>query len=108
MSDPKLPPQAIVIFGASGDLTKRKLVPALYNLAASGLLGDAFAVVAIARAQMTHEEYRQRLDEFLPTAADKKLLKDILGAEKKWIAPKEGARDPLASIGEVRKSAINL
>ena len=28
--------------------------------------------------------------------------------EKKWIAPKEGARDPLASIGEVRKSAINL
>jgi glucose-6-phosphate 1-dehydrogenase len=55
------PPCAMVIFGGAGDLTKRKLVPALYNLAASGLLGEAFAVVAIARAQMTHEEYRQRL-----------------------------------------------
>ena len=33
-------------------------------------------------------------------------IKDI--AKKKWVAPKEGARDPLASIGEVRKSAINL
>ena len=36
------------------------------------------------------------------------LLLDIIHNEKKWIAEKEGARDPLASIGEVRKSAINL
>ena len=44
----------------------------------------------------------------MPTSADKKLLLDILETEKKWIAEKTGARDPLASIGEVRKSAINL
>ena len=50
----------------------------------------------------------QHLKEYLPSAEDKKLLLDIIGNEKKWIAPKEGARDPLASIGEVRKSAINL
>lgn len=50
--------------------------------------------------------YEQSLAEWLPTAADKKLLLDILGTEKKWIVPKEGARDPLASIGETRKSAI--
>src|SRR4030095_3666830 len=49
------PPCTMVIFGGAGDLTKRKLVPALYNLAASGLLGEAFAVVAIARGEMTHE-----------------------------------------------------
>jgi hypothetical protein len=48
------------------------------------------------------------LKEYLPSAEDKKLLLDIISNEKKWIAPKEGARDPLASIGEVRKSAINL
>ena len=51
--------------------------------------------------------YEQSLTEWLPTAADKKLLLDILGTEKKWIVPKEGARDPLESIGETRKSAIN-
>ncbi len=52
--------------------------------------------------------YAQHLMEYLPSAEDKKLLLDIISSEKRWIAPKEGARDPLASIGEVRKSAINL
>src|SRR5213082_33006 len=52
--------------------------------------------------------YEQHLKEYMPSAEDRKLLLDIIGSEKKWIAPKEGARDPLASIGEVRKSAINL
>jgi glucose-6-phosphate 1-dehydrogenase len=55
------PPCTMVIFGGAGDLTKRKLVPALCNLAASHLLGDHFAVIAVARAEMTVEEYRQRL-----------------------------------------------
>ena len=52
--------------------------------------------------------YEEHLKEYMPSADDKKLLLDIIGSEKKWIAPKDGARDPLASIGEVRKSAINL
>jgi hypothetical protein len=43
----------------------------------------------------------------MPTPADKKLLMDIIGTEKKWIAPKAGAKDPLLTIGEVRKSALN-
>jgi len=53
-------------------------------------------------------EYEQRWAEFVPTAEDKKLLLDIIANEPRWIAPKEGARDPLATIGEVRKSAINI
>jgi len=52
--------------------------------------------------------YEQHVKEYMPTSEDKRLLLDIISNEKKWIAPKEGARDPLASIGEVRKSAINL
>jgi benzoyl-CoA 2,3-epoxidase subunit B len=52
--------------------------------------------------------YEQHLKDYMPGVEDKKLLLDIISNEKKWIAPKEGARDPLASIGEVRKSAINL
>ncbi len=54
------------------------------------------------------QAYGPHVQEYMPTAEDKKLLLDIIGNEKKWIAPKEGARDPLATIGEPRKSAINL
>jgi hypothetical protein len=54
------------------------------------------------------KEYETHLTEVLPQPEDKKMLLDILDSEKKWIVEKEGARDPLSSIGEVRKSAINL
>jgi benzoyl-CoA 2,3-epoxidase subunit B len=57
---------------------------------------------------MEDKAYEQQLDSLLPTAADKKLLVEIIANEKNWIAEKTGARDPLESIGEVRKSAINL
>jgi benzoyl-CoA 2,3-epoxidase subunit B len=52
--------------------------------------------------------YDQHLNEYMPSAEDKKLLLDIISNEKKWIVPKEGGRDPLETISEVRKSAINL
>jgi benzoyl-CoA 2,3-dioxygenase component B len=52
--------------------------------------------------------YDQHLKEYMPSAEDKKLLLDIISNEKKWIVPKEGGRDPLETISEVRKSAINL
>jgi hypothetical protein len=52
--------------------------------------------------------YEEHLKEYMPGPADRKLLLDIISTEKKWIAEKVGASDPLASIGAVRKSAINL
>jgi glucose-6-phosphate 1-dehydrogenase len=58
----KAPPCAIVIFGAAGDLTRRKLVPALYNLAEDGLLPDEFAIVGFAR-RLDDEAYRRKLGE---------------------------------------------
>jgi glucose-6-phosphate 1-dehydrogenase len=61
---PRMPePAAIVIFGASGDLTSRKLVPALYDLAAARRLPMEFAVVGISRTEMGHDDFRQRLRE---------------------------------------------
>ena len=60
---PVAPPCAMVIFGASGDLTKRKLIPALFNLRRSGLLSDNFAVLGIARQPLSDEELRQRVDD---------------------------------------------
>ncbi len=53
-------PCAIVIFGAAGDLTRRKLIPALYNLAEAGLLPDQFAIVGFAR-RLDEEEFRRQL-----------------------------------------------
>jgi len=58
--------------------------------------------------QLDDKAYDQQLAGFLPSAADKKLLLEIISNEKKWIVPKEGGRDPLETISEPRKSAINL
>ena len=54
-------PCAMVIFGATGDLTRRKLVPALYNLAHSGLLPERFGVVGFARRPWNHGSFREEM-----------------------------------------------
>jgi glucose-6-phosphate 1-dehydrogenase len=54
---------AVVIFGASGDLTRRKLMPALYNLAVSRALPGAFAVVGVARREKADEAFRSEMKE---------------------------------------------
>lgn len=56
-------PAAIVIFGAAGDLTKRKLIPSIYNLAASNLLSDKIAIIGVARADMDRDTYRAKVEE---------------------------------------------
>ena len=56
-------PMAMVIFGASGDLTRKKLMPALYNLALEGLLPVNFAVVGMARRPLTNQEFRKQMRE---------------------------------------------
>ena len=53
----------VTIFGASGDLTKRKLIPALYNLALEKRLPERFAVVGYARSDMTDEAFRDKMRE---------------------------------------------
>jgi glucose-6-phosphate 1-dehydrogenase len=60
-------PTALVIFGATGDLAQRKLLPALYNLAHEGALPERFALVGNARSQMTDEEFRQLAIESVRT-----------------------------------------
>jgi glucose-6-phosphate 1-dehydrogenase len=56
-------PCVMVIFGAAGDLTRRKLIPALYNLANEQLLSREFAVVGLARGQMSTEEFRNKVSQ---------------------------------------------
>ncbi|HLW79133.1 MAG TPA: glucose-6-phosphate dehydrogenase [Terriglobia bacterium] len=56
-------PCTMVVFGGTGDLNKRKLIPALYNLVAGQLLSPHFAVVGIGRTPMTSEDFRRRIDQ---------------------------------------------
>ncbi|OOF45200.1 glucose-6-phosphate dehydrogenase [Rodentibacter trehalosifermentans] len=55
----------IVIFGASGDLTHRKLIPALYNLFKIGRLGENFSVLGVARSELNDETFRTKMREAL-------------------------------------------
>src|SRR6266403_290707 len=56
-------PCSVVIFGATGDLTHRKLLPALYNLAADGELPPAVTVIGFARREKTDEDFRREMEE---------------------------------------------
>ncbi len=58
--------QILIIFGASGDLTKRKLIPALYDLFIQKLLPEKFAVLGVSRTVLSDEDFRKRVGEFLP------------------------------------------
>src|SRR6266404_6148005 len=58
-----LDPCAMVIFGASGDLTKRKLLPALFNLARGNHLPAAFAIIGVARTTMDDDAFRRRMHD---------------------------------------------
>src|SRR5271156_2659117 len=59
-------PCAIVMFGASGDLARRKLLPALYELAAHSCLAPRFRLLGFARTPMADDQFRQKASESLP------------------------------------------
>ncbi|MBL0156594.1 MAG: glucose-6-phosphate dehydrogenase [Bryobacterales bacterium] len=58
-----VPPAAVVIFGANGDLTKRKLLPSLYRLAYERRLPAGFAIVGVSRTAMSDEQFREKMRE---------------------------------------------
>ena len=66
----------LVIFGASGDLTKRKLMPGLYNLSCEGCMNPEFEVLGIGRTSMSSEEFRKKTGE---AAAKSKDTRDFSG-----------------------------
>ena len=69
-------PQCLVIFGASGDLTHRKLIPALFELFLQRRIPSEFAIVGCARRPWTDDEFREMMKV--------KLSEQILGNEKEW------------------------
>ncbi len=81
-------PSTLVIFGATGDLAKRKLLPALYNLAHEGALPERFHLVGVSRKEKEHDDYRaeceQAIRQFSRRTPDDDVLKGLL-ADIKYV-----------------------
>lgn len=78
-------PCSIVIFGASGDLTKRKLMPAIYSLAHEGLLPPYFSVIGVAAADYNDESFREEMKKAVNQFSRYKPVNELV-----WNALSEG------------------
>jgi len=63
-------PCAVILFGASGDLAKRKVIPAMFDLAQHNSLGERYAIVGFARTPMTDESFRSTIGEAAKTISE--------------------------------------
>src|ERR1700710_3100532 len=75
----RIPPCAIVIFGASGDLSKRKLLPSLYRLFYERRIPPNFAVIGSSRTAMSDDQFREKMKESVS-----KFLEDAPFDEDVW------------------------
>jgi glucose-6-phosphate 1-dehydrogenase len=91
----RVPECALVIFGANGDLTKRKLIPALYRLAYDRRFSAGFAVIGNSRTAMSDEQYREKMEE-----AVKSFSEDTEFAPDVWKAFASGLFYVAGDIGD--------
>ena len=96
-------PTTLTIFGATGDLSKRKLLPALYNLAHEGALPERFCLIGSSRSELSADDFRQlaidSIKEFSRRKPDEKVLEALL-ANVRYVS---GAFDEDAVYGELEK-----
>jgi glucose-6-phosphate 1-dehydrogenase len=97
-------PCVLVVFGASGDLTRRKIFPALYALAYRRLLPEQFAVVGVARTESTDDEFRDRMEHAVREFGRDDFKQDVwdwLAQGTRYLAAdfaEEGAEDRLVAL----------
>ncbi len=105
VEDPTSDACAVVIFGASGDLTRRKLVPALYNLAWGRSLPGGFAIVGVARREKTDESFRAELKEAVAQFSRRKPIDATLWSDfERGISYVRGAADDPNTYATLRAS----
>ena len=102
------PPQTVVVFGASGDLARRKLLPALYDLAYEGLLPERFAIVGSGGSRLDDADFRERardgLEQFSRHRLDDGRWQALVRALSYVSAPLD---DPHA-FGALRERLVTL
>ncbi|MBN8549162.1 MAG: hypothetical protein J0M12_07615 [Deltaproteobacteria bacterium] len=111
------PSTALVIFGATGDLTHRKLIPALYNLAFDDYLPTGFAVIGAARSKLSDEEFRANLFEAVKKYSRRTVSDELWQkfAQNIFYQPLDGTsqddfvklRERLADIGKQKNEEFN-
>jgi glucose-6-phosphate 1-dehydrogenase len=101
-------PTNLVIFGATGDLARRKLLPAVYNLAHEGALPERFNLIGVSRGEMSNDEYRESAAEsiraFSRTPPDANVLDGLLD-ELRYV---ELAFDDTPAYGQLRQALEEL
>ena len=103
----QLDPCSLIIFGASGDLTQRKLIPAIFSIYRRGLLPDNFFIVGCARSELSDDEFRNKMGEAL-IEEDKNLSKDIIDVFLKRCHYMAGGYDDLKLYGELTRKLETL
>jgi len=101
-------PCIMVIFGASGDLTKRKLIPALYNLAKDNLLSKEFALVGFARNELTSEQFRDMIGKEIGEYATTKVDPDLWQWFARRIYYMAGDFDDPAAYDKLRDLLVQI
>jgi glucose-6-phosphate 1-dehydrogenase len=96
-------PCCLVIFGASGDLTHRLLVPALYNLASAGLLDKEFGLMGVARSPSSSNAFREDLAKSLPRFAGRPIDQNVLNQVLGCVAYVQGDPDDDATYGKIER-----
>jgi glucose-6-phosphate 1-dehydrogenase len=98
-------PTTLVIFGATGDLAQRKLLPAIYNLAHEGALPEQFNLIGVARRDIPHDDFRQfareSIQKYSRRHPDDKVLSALLG-RMRYVG---GSFDDPAAYDEVARLA---
>jgi glucose-6-phosphate 1-dehydrogenase len=101
-------PCSFVVFGASGDLTHRLLVPALYNLAATGLLPEAFALIGVSRGVMSDDAFRDDLAKSLPKFATRKVDQAIANKLLGCVAYVQGEPGDAQTYDKIGKALARI
>jgi glucose-6-phosphate 1-dehydrogenase len=99
-------PTSLVIFGATGDLAHRKLLPALYNLAHEGALPERFELIGVSRSEMSHEDFqssaRESIERFSRHKPDPAVL-DGLVANMRYVPGSFDQDDVYAELDRTLK-----
>ena len=101
-------PSGLIIFGVTGDLSRKKLMPAVYDLANRGLLPPGFALVGFARREWEDQDFAQVVHDAVKQYARTPFDEDVWRQLAKGIRFVAGDFDDTAAFGKLRKTIVDL